>query len=355
MKFTLLPSKHPLYALLLASASMGLSPLAAGVTARWDTAKKNFVGPYASNWDGDGSGNDNYSITSGTGATPDANGDGFPDSDNDGYRDPGTTDHGPFGDQFYYLQGTGSAPGPLARLEDAVGTVNAPFRPSGNRMVVQPVAPNGTLADDAHNFWDDGNGGSEGYQINLGRNTTLDNLVNGFYVESNFTAGSLDGGTSAANFNALLSYDHSKGGSSANDRFGEGFKFGVSQLGVHFTPYGVVDARWDTSLVAGTNYTVRFELKDNGSGQTDIEAFLDGNSLGVQTYDNINPVVTFDTLSDAQHSGNHLNDWYIGSGGTGQYFDGEISYVEVGDFVPEPASTLLFGLASLGLFLRRRR
>lgn len=319
----------------------------AQLIARWDTNSTNSTGPSGADFDGEaftnnGSGHDEYSLTTGV-------------SDNDGIQDPGTTGTGPYGSLFSYLNGTG--PGATqGRWEDAVMSVNVQSLPSGERMTVQPIAPNSATA---HDFLDNTLGGSEGHQINLGRNTSLDSLVNQFYVEGQFTAGSLKSGAGGSNFGILLGYDHSIGGSSASSSISEGYKLGVSSTGVHFTSFGIVDAKWNTALSTGTQYTVRFELTDNGS-QTNIEAFLDSGSglvsLGTQTHNDINTVSTLDTVNDSQHDVAHLNDWYIASGGTGQYFDGTIDYVEVGIIpVPEPSSALLLSLAGFGMLCRRKR
>lgn len=321
----------PKYALPAILAINFISSANGAVIGRWEPNLNNqssSTGPSPSNWDGVGVGNDNY-----TGNTGD--------------------------DLFHYISGTGpAAANQDGRWEDPVPPLV--INPATQHYTVQPTMPGA--------FVQSPSGDPSRTQINLGLIPELNALQNNFYVEASFTASQL-GVNTAGGYGVLLGFDHSFGGASNPTRINEGFKLGVSQDRIWFTAFGEIDAFWDVNstiggaIQTGTSYNIRFEITDTGTpGQAEYRAFIDGNDLGTLTNDDLNPVVTIDTVDandgstsdDLQQDGNHLNSWYIGSAGTGQYFDGSIDFVEIGA-IPEPSSATLVLISVLGLSLSRRR
>ena len=264
------------------------------------------------------------------------------------------------GDQFYYNTGSGTGASE-GRYESVVRT-DSPVLPGTDRYVVTGLTPSSPTA---HSFT-----AANREQLNIGRNTYLDNISQSdFEIEVKFNAASYSG-AGADQFGVLLGYDHSIGGlSSGGDgsapqgALREGFKIGVSASGVHFTAFGIADSLFSTSLSTGVDYTVRLLATDNAanSANSDYEVFLTSLgstiSLGTQTFRDVNVVSSVDALTDPQHGGDHLNNWYIGAGGTGQYFDGSISTLGVTDVVavPEPSSSAILGLSACALLIRRKR
>lgn len=308
------------------------SPVSGAVIGRWEpnlNGQASSSGPNPSNWDGVGTGNDNYT------------------------GNPGD-------DQFFFISGTGPAAAARdGRWEDPVS--GFPTNPPEQHYTVQPTIP--------APFVQSPGGSPSRTQINLGTISQFNSLTNNFYAESTFTP-SLLGGDSGGGYSILLGWDHSSGGSSSSrPAIGEGFKFGVGTNRVWFTSFGIIDGSWDVTaalggpLQTGVTYTLRVELTENGiAGQANYRAFLNGNDLGAFTNADLNPVVTLDPFDsndgspadDLQKDGAHINNWYIGSGGTGQYFAGAIDYVEIGT-IPEPSSLILTLTAMMGVISRRRR
>ncbi|SHI58992.1 PEP-CTERM protein-sorting domain-containing protein [Rubritalea squalenifaciens DSM 18772] len=124
----------------------------------------------------------------------------------------------------------------------------------------------------------------------------------------------------------------------------------------------VAGSEFDLSSITWNNYIFG---QTAGTAEVDVEAFVNGNSLGTQTFnafgsqtwdasglDNVSSVtVSFEITETGSGAVSFFELGPNNAAGNGLLIEGSVVTVAV----PEPSSTALIGLAGVGFLLRRRR